>query len=69
MEQRWNYIDRGKQDLGKTCPGAALPTTDPTQTALGANPVLYGEKPVTNRLCYGTAMSVILQLHLPARYE
>jgi hypothetical protein len=39
----------------ETCPSDTLPTTNPTWTALGANPGLRGEKPAANRLSYGTA--------------
>jgi hypothetical protein len=42
-----------------TCPSATFPT-NPTWTALGANPGLCGENPATNRVCCGTA-SVGLQ--------
>jgi hypothetical protein len=40
MKQRWNDTDKG--------------TTNPIFTALGANPGLSSEMPVTNRLSYGT---------------
>jgi hypothetical protein len=38
----------------KTCPSAALSTTNPT-CCMDANPGLRGGKPATNRLSYGTA--------------
>jgi membrane-bound lytic murein transglycosylase MltF len=61
MEQRWNDIDRGKQKdyEKKTCPSAALSTTNPTWTDLGVNLEVCGEKPATNRLRYGTARAMI----------
>jgi hypothetical protein len=40
---------------GKTCPSDTLSTTNPTWTDPGSNPRLCGERPVTNRLSYGTA--------------
>jgi hypothetical protein len=39
----------------KTCPSTTLSMTNPTCTALGVSLALRGEKPVTNRLSYGTA--------------
>jgi hypothetical protein len=39
---------------GKTCPSAALSTTNPTWTDPGSNPGLRGERPATNRLSHGT---------------
>jgi hypothetical protein len=38
-----------------TCPSATLSTTNPTWTVLGMNLGLCHEKPVTNRVSYGTA--------------
>jgi hypothetical protein len=38
----------------KTCPSAALSTTNPTSCP-DANPSRLGGKPATNRLSYGTA--------------
>jgi hypothetical protein len=40
---------------GQTCPSATFSTTNPTWTNPGSNPGLRGERPVTNRLSYGTA--------------
>jgi hypothetical protein len=37
------------------CPSATISTTNPSWTAVGANPGLHGEKPVTNRKSYSTA--------------
>jgi hypothetical protein len=45
----------------KPCRNATLSTTSPTWIALGANPSLCGEKPVTNRLNNDTASSCSLQ--------
>jgi hypothetical protein len=42
---------------GKTCPSAILSTTNPSWTDPGLNPGLRGEKPATNRLSQGTAIS------------
>jgi hypothetical protein len=39
----------------KTCPSAALSSTDPRKLNPGSNPVYRGEKPATGRLRYGTA--------------
>jgi hypothetical protein len=48
----------------KTCPSATWSTTNPAWTDLGANTDLRGEKPVTNRLSYGTASPVIISYRL-----
>jgi hypothetical protein len=40
---------------GKTCPSAALTTTNPTWTDPGSNPGLRVERPATNCLSHGTA--------------
>ena len=45
---------------GKTCPTVTLSTTNPTWTDPGSNPGLHGERPASNRLSHGTALSVIL---------
>jgi hypothetical protein len=47
--------NRGTQ--GKTCPSATLSTTNPTWTDPRLNPGLRGERPGTNRLSHGTAIS------------
>jgi hypothetical protein len=48
----------GAKYLEKTCPSAALCTTDPTHSlAPDSNPDRRGGKPATNRLNYGTAFS------------
>jgi hypothetical protein len=39
----------------KTCPNAALSTTNPTWIDPGANPGLRGERPATDDLSHGTA--------------
>jgi hypothetical protein len=39
----------------KSAPVPTLSTTDPTWTDPSANPVLCRDRPVTNRLSYGTA--------------
>jgi hypothetical protein len=59
MEQRRNDIDRGKPKGSEklTCPSATLSTIKLSWTALGTNPGLRGEKPVTNRLSFGTAVN------------
>jgi hypothetical protein len=44
---------QGKQKyLGKTCPSAALSTTDPTWLDLGSNTGCHGGKPASNCLSY-----------------
>jgi hypothetical protein len=62
MIHEWIWISGGMIFIGenwrtrrKIHPSATLSTTNPTWTALGANPGLCGEKPATNRLSYGTA--------------
>lgn len=52
MVLMWNENDRRKLKCsGKTCHSDALSTTYPTQTAVGLNLVLHGEKPATNHVC------------------
>jgi hypothetical protein len=50
-------IGRGNEVLGKTCPIAALSTTNAT-CCPDANPGRWGGKPANNRLSYGTTISV-----------
>jgi hypothetical protein len=58
MEHQWNEIDRGKPTTErKTCPSAALSTTNPTWTYPGLNLGLRSERPANNHLSHGTAMS------------
>jgi hypothetical protein len=40
---------KNRSTRGKTCPSAALSTTDPTSTDPGSNPGLRGGRPATNR--------------------
>jgi hypothetical protein len=47
-------IGMGSSD--KTCPSAALSTTNPTWLDPGLNPGRRGGKPATNRLSYGAAL-------------
>jgi hypothetical protein len=59
MEQQWKEIDRGKPTIRRqTCPSATLSTTNVTWTDPGSNPGLRGERPATNRLSHGTALSL-----------
>jgi hypothetical protein len=52
----WNEDWQGKPKFSeKTCPSAALSTTNPTWPDPGANPGHRGGKPATNRLSYGAA--------------
>jgi hypothetical protein len=59
-ERRWNDILTGenRRTWRKTCPSATLSTTNPTWIDPGANPVLRGERPATNRLSHGTALAL-----------
>jgi hypothetical protein len=50
-------IGRGNKYSEKTCPSAALSTTNPT-CCPDANPGQRGGKPATNRLSYGTAIYI-----------
>jgi hypothetical protein len=53
---RWNENWQGKPKYSeKTCPSAALCTTNPIWSDLGSNPGRHGGKPATN-LSYGTAI-------------
>jgi hypothetical protein len=53
---RWNENWQGKPKYSeKTCPSAALSTTDATWHDLVSNPGRCCGKPATNRLSYGTA--------------
>jgi hypothetical protein len=46
-----------RRTLRKTCPSATLPTTNPTWIDPGTNPGLRGERPATNDLSHGTALT------------
>jgi hypothetical protein len=62
MKQLWNDIDReNRRSRRRTCPSAALSATNPTWTDLGANLGLRGEKPATNRLSCGKALSLLIR--------
>jgi hypothetical protein len=54
MRNWWNDWQGKSMYSEKTCPNAALSTTNPTFCP-DANPGRRGGKPVTNRLSYGTA--------------
>jgi hypothetical protein len=56
MEQRWDYNDRRKlKDSEKKLTQCRFVHHKSTWTDLGANRDLWGKKPVTSRLSYGTA--------------
>jgi hypothetical protein len=48
---------------GGTCPSATLSTTNPTWTHPGSNPGLRGERPATNSLSHGTAITHVYYIH------
>jgi hypothetical protein len=51
MEHWWNGTDRGKPQYSeKNLSNATSPTTNPTRTDLGSNPVIRGERPATDGL-------------------
>jgi hypothetical protein len=56
---RSNKTDRRK---GNNSDSSTLETTNPTWADQGLNPVLRGERPVTNSLSYGTAYSINQQI-------
>jgi hypothetical protein len=60
-ERRWNDILTGENRRArrKTCPSATLPTTNPTWIGPGTNPGLRGERPATNDLSHGTALTIL----------
>jgi hypothetical protein len=47
----------------KTCPSATLSTTNPTWIDPGANPGLRGERPATNDVSHGTALTLHIILY------
>jgi hypothetical protein len=59
-ESRWKDTGENRRTLRKTCPSATLSTTNPIWTGPGANPGLRDEKPATNCLSHGTAVSLPL---------
>jgi hypothetical protein len=69
MENWWNDDWQGKQKYSeKTCPSAALFTTN-TTCCPDANPGRHGGKPATNHLSYDTApLSVILDWIVPSNF-
>jgi hypothetical protein len=61
MEYRWNETDRGKPKFsGRNLPQCHFVYHKPIWTDPGSNPGLRGERPATNRLSHGTAMSHLL---------
>jgi hypothetical protein len=42
------------EELEKNCPSATLSTTNLTWAGPGANPCLFGQRPVANRLSHGS---------------
>jgi hypothetical protein len=54
------YWQGKTEELGETRPSATLSTTNPTWIDPGANPGLRGERPATNDLSNGTALSTNL---------
>jgi hypothetical protein len=52
----WNNWQGKSKNLQKTCPSAALSTTNATRSYLGSNPSRRGGKPAANRLNCGTAL-------------
>jgi hypothetical protein len=67
----WNETDReNRSTWGKTCPSATLSTMNPTLIEPGSNQGLCGERPVDNRLNYGTALQktwIFWSLSFPKR--
>jgi hypothetical protein len=62
MGQRRSDIDRGKpKDSQRNLSQCQFPTTNPAWAALGANLVLHGEKPASNRLSYMTRPKMVLK--------
>jgi hypothetical protein len=60
---RWYENWHGKPNYSeKTCPSATLFTTNPTWPDLGSNPGRRGENPATNRMSYGTAVSLAVNV-------
>jgi hypothetical protein len=59
MEQQWNDTDREKpKNSERNLSSATLSTTNPTWINLGVGH--HGEKPVTNCLSYGMALTLCL---------
>jgi hypothetical protein len=59
----WNAWQRKPKCSDKTCPSAALSTTNPTWPETGSNLGHCGVKPRTNRLSYGTTTYRALLLY------
>jgi hypothetical protein len=53
---RRNALQGKQKSSEKTCPSAALSTTNPRWLGLSSNPDLRGGKPATNRLSYDTVL-------------
>jgi hypothetical protein len=55
MENKWNYIERGKPNFSaKPCFNATLSTTNPTLSGLEMNRSVLGWRPSTNHQSHGT---------------
>jgi len=61
MESNGGIIltEQNRRTQRKTRPSDTLSTTNPTQTDLGANPGICGERPVTRLLSRGTDKCVV----------
>jgi hypothetical protein len=51
---------KNRSTRAKTCPSDTLSTTNPKWTDPGSNPCLHDERPATNRLSRGTALTLHL---------
>jgi hypothetical protein len=60
---RWDDLQGKPWYSEKTCPSAALSTTNTKLLDLGSNLGCRGGNPATNRLSYGTAIMVMYKLH------
>jgi hypothetical protein len=60
-DRRWNDVLTGenRRTRRKSCPSATLSSTNPTWIDPGANAGLRGERPATNDLSHGTALTVL----------
>jgi len=64
MEHQWNDIDRAQLEYSENnCLNATLVTTSLTWPDLVLNPGLCSERPMTNWLSHGVALTIIITDH------
>jgi len=64
MESLWNEAGEHLRSGRKSCINTVVFTTNPTESGLGSNPDLHGQRMATNRLRQDTVSSIYLLIYL-----